>query len=60
MLVKTVLVESKKIKNGQNDELGAQLSQVFCFFPFVKILAGKGTLLVGKGTVFAKKGHNKR
>ena len=55
MLVKTVLVESKS-KNGQNDELGAQLSQVFCLFPFVKILAKKGTILVEKGTVFARKG----
>ena len=35
------------------------MSQVFCLFPFVKILARKGTLLVRKGTVFARKGHNK-
>ena len=37
----------------KNDELGAQLSQVFCLFPIVNILATKGTLLAGKGTTEA-------
>ena len=52
-MVKIILVEKNKTKNGQNDELGAQLSQVFCLFPFVK-------MIVGKGTVSARKEHNKR
>ena len=32
------------------------MSQVFCLFPIVNILARKGTILAGKDTLFAKKG----
>ena len=33
-----------KLKNGQNDELRAQLSQASCLFPIANILARKATL----------------
>ena len=59
MLVKIVLVGNQKQKNGQNDELGAQLSQVFCLFPFVKIFARKGTLLSERAPYSPEKGTTK-
>ena len=45
-----------KIKNGQNDEIGAQLSQMFCLPPVVTLLARKGTLLAERAPYSPEKG----
>ena len=55
MLVKIVLAEAQKTKNGQNDELGAQLSQVFFLFPIINIPARKGTVFAIKGKTKANR-----
>ena len=54
MLIKIVLVENQN-KNGQNNELGAQLSQASCLFLVVNAFARKGTLLARKGTTEVNK-----